>query len=104
MRLAGLRYPVPASGWYQAGSNLTLFASTRGVSALETYNWYHDGVEIPTNVNRTLLFSPLRRADAGVYEVRTGPSDAELISAPIRISVYEPLIIQRIEVVPANRE
>ncbi|MBL9137422.1 MAG: hypothetical protein JNK85_16235, partial [Verrucomicrobiales bacterium] len=92
----------PASGWYPAGSNLTLFASTRGVSALETYNWYHDGIKIPSLVNRTLLFSPLRWADAGVYEVRTGPSDAELISAPVRISVYEPLIIQRIEVVPSQ--
>jgi hypothetical protein len=89
--------PQPAT----AVRDLTaMFSVTAGGTAPFNYEWRFNGASIPGATNSSLLISPVRTNDAGLYSVRVNNTAGSVLSASAPLTVLIPATITQ---QPTNR-
>lgn len=81
--------PQPRSVGIGRSAGFAVAASGVGL----TYQWLHDGVEIPGAVSSSFTIAAVQARDAGEYSVRVSNSSGVLTSDPARLSVAPALAI-----------
>ncbi len=74
-----------------AGASATLSVSVNGSSP--SYQWYKEGVLLPTKTNQSLTFNPVSFSDGGVYYVNITNSVSSTNSANATLTVFLPSIV-----------
>jgi hypothetical protein len=85
----------PISRTIYIGSQANLSVAAVGFRPL-TFQWVHDGDDVPDGTNSTLTISNAEAADSGVYYVRVSNSGGTVTSAEATVTVIPPPPVPRI--------
>lgn len=85
-RLTG---PTPASLTEGVGNTAIFGATVSGLGPF-TYQWRHNGTNVPGKTNDTLALTNLQLADAGDYTLVVGYTGGSVTSSPAALVVFTP--------------
>jgi Concanavalin A-like lectin/glucanases superfamily/Immunoglobulin I-set domain/Immunoglobulin domain/Domain of unknown function (DUF2341) len=87
-------FKQPQSATVNAGTSLTLSSSARGSAPL-SYQWYQNGVSIPTQTGANITFNPVATNNAGSYFVVVTNPYGSVTSSVVQLTVFGAPIIQQ---------
>src|SRR6478672_8514627 len=80
------RQPTPATNSVSMGVNLTNRVTASSTNAL-TYQWRHNGVDLPEATTNSLTLADIRADQGGIYTVVVSDSTGSIESRPWGVQV-----------------
>jgi hypothetical protein len=84
--------PTPATQVAAAGNAATLTIATALGLGPVTYQWRHEGTNLPGQTSQTLGFAAVQPANAGIYDVVASNGGGSVTSAPAMLTVINPVV------------